>query len=70
MVEVVWSYGVDVRHPFFDVDVVEFSFAVPEKLLIQGVYPKWLLRHTMQGYLPDSVCRDKHKVVFDHHFAN
>jgi asparagine synthetase B (glutamine-hydrolysing) len=64
------GYGVDVRHPFFDVDIVEFSFAVPEKLLIQGVYPKWLLRHTMQGYLPDSVCWDKHKVVFDHHFAN
>jgi len=64
------DYGVDVRHPFFDADVVEFSFAIPEKLLIQGVYPKWLLRHTMQEHLPHSVCWNKHKVVFDHHFAN
>lgn len=64
------DYGVDVRHPFFDIDVVKFSFAIPEKLLIQGVYPKWLLRHTMQEHLPDSVCWNKHKVVFDHHFAN
>ena len=64
------GYGVEVRHPFFDTDVVEFSFAVPEKLLIQGIYPKWLLRHTMQDYLPESVCWNKHKVVFDHHFAN
>lgn len=64
------GYGVDVRHPFFDVDLVEFSFAIPEKLLIQGVYPKWLLRQTMQDYLPASVCWNKHKVVFDHHFAN
>lgn len=64
------GYGIDVRHPFFDADIVNFSFAIPEKLLIQGVYPKWLLRHTMQAYLPQSVCWNKHKVVFDHHFAN
>lgn len=64
------GYGIDVRHPFFDADIVEFSFAIPEKLLIQGVYPKWLLRQTMQTHLPDSVCWNKHKVVFDHHFAN
>lgn len=64
------GYGVDVRHPFFDADIVDFSFAIPEKLLIQGVYPKWLLRQTMQGHLPESVCWNKHKVVFDHHFAN
>ena len=64
------GYGIDVRHPFFDADIVKFSFAIPEKLLIQGIYPKWLLRHTMQYHLPASVCWNKHKVVFDHHFAN
>ena len=64
------EYGVEVRHPFFDQKIVEFSFAIPEKLLIQGVYPKWLLRHTMQEHLPDSICWNKHKTVFDHHFAN
>ena len=64
------GYGIDVRHPFFDADIVKFSFAIPEKLLIQGVYPKWLLRQTMQTHLPESVCWNKHKVVFDHHFAN
>lgn len=63
-------YGIDVRHPFFDTDIVEFSFAVPEKMLIQGVYPKWLLRQTMQEHLPASVCWNKTKTVFDHHFAN
>ncbi len=64
------EYGIEVQHPFFDSDVVKFSFAIPEKLLIQGAYPKWLLRQTMQAYLPASVCWNKHKVVFDHHFAN
>ena len=24
----------------------------------------------MQDYLPDSICWNKHKTVFDHHFAN
>ncbi|WP_077342123.1 asparagine synthase-related protein [Pseudocolwellia agarivorans] len=64
------QYGVDVRHPFFDTDVVDFSFAIPEKMLIQGSYPKWLLRKTMEDYLPESVVWNKHKTVFDHHFAN
>lgn len=64
------NYGVDVRHPFFDTDVVEFSFAIPEKMLIRGSYPKWLLRKTMEPYLPESVVWNKHKTVFDHHFAN
>ncbi|WP_426357600.1 asparagine synthetase B family protein [Pseudocolwellia sp. HL-MZ19] len=64
------SYGIDVRHPFFDVDVVEFSFAIPDRMLIQGSYPKWLLRKTMEDHLPESVVWNKHKTVFDHHFAN
>ena len=64
------EYGVEVRHPFFDQKIVEFSFAIPEKMLIQGVYPKWLLRQTMADYLPASICWNKHKTVFDHHFAN
>lgn len=64
------QYAVDVKHPFFDTNIVAFSFAIPEKLLIQGSYPKWLLRKTMENYLPESVVWNKHKVVFDHHFAN
>jgi asparagine synthase (glutamine-hydrolysing) len=64
------QYGVEVCHPFFDQKIVEFSFAIPQKMLIQGVYPKWLLRHTMQEHLPAAICWNKHKTVFDHHFAN
>lgn len=64
------QYDVDIRHPFFDPALVAFSFAIPEKLLIQGAYPKWLLRKSMEDHLPESVCWNKHKVVFDQHFAN
>ena len=44
--------GIDVRHPFFDTRLAEFSFAVPDELWIREGYPKWLLRRTMDGMLP------------------
>ncbi|TCS37158.1 asparagine synthetase B family protein [Reinekea marinisedimentorum] len=64
------AYGIEVCHPFFHPKVIEFSFAIPEKLLIQGKYPKWLLRRSMNGHLPDEVCWKQTKVVFDQHFAS
>lgn len=64
------EFDINVYHPFFSPDIVNFSFAIPENQLIRGAYPKWLLRKTMEGDLPDSVCWNKQKVVFDLHFAN
>jgi asparagine synthase (glutamine-hydrolysing) len=68
--KVAQQFGIDVRHPFFNTKLVEFSFAVPDKQLIQGPYPKWLLRHSMQGHLPESVCWNLKKTTFDQHFGN
>ncbi len=61
--------GVDVRHPFFDRRLAEFSFAIPDDLWLRERYPKWLLRKAMTGKLPDSVAWNRHKVVFDTFFA-
>lgn len=61
--------GVDVRHPFFDRRLAEFSFAIPDDLWLRERYPKWLLRKAMDGRLPDSVNWNRNKVVFDHFFA-
>ncbi|MBV1888805.1 MAG: hypothetical protein KUG67_00985 [Proteobacteria bacterium] len=63
------SFGIDVRHPFFDRRLVEFSFAIPDDLWIRENYPKWLLRRSMTGLLPDSVCWNKNKVIFDSFFG-
>ncbi|WP_340677413.1 asparagine synthetase B family protein [Paraglaciecola sp.] len=63
-------FGIDVRHPFFNTALAEFTFAVPAKQLIQGAYPKWLLRHSMDKNLPASVCWNIKKVTFDQHFGN
>ncbi|WP_158967174.1 asparagine synthetase B family protein [Paraglaciecola sp. L3A3] len=64
------DFGISVRHPFFNTTVAEFSFAVPMKQLIQGPYPKWLLRYSMQNDLPKSVCWNLQKTTFDQHFGN
>ena len=63
------EHGIEVRHPFFDTRLAEFSFAIPDDLWIRNGYPKWLLRRAMDGVLPDSVCWNRHKVVFDDFFG-
>jgi asparagine synthetase B (glutamine-hydrolysing) len=68
--KVAQQFGIDVRHPFFNTKLAEFTFAIPDKQLIQGPYPKWLLRHSMQGHLPESVCWNLKKTTFDQHFGN
>ncbi len=62
------EFDVAVRHPFFDTRLVEFSFAVPDHLWNREGYPKWLLRRAMNGRLPESVCWNRKKVVFDDFF--
>lgn len=64
------QHGIQVRHPFFDPILAEFSFAIPQKLHIQHAYPKYLLRKAMHSLLPEAVCWNPHKVIFDQHFAN
>lgn len=47
--------GVEQRHPFFDVRLVEFALALPPEQLFQGGRTKALLRRAMDGVLPDEV---------------
>jgi asparagine synthase (glutamine-hydrolysing) len=64
------QFGVEVRHPFFNKELAEFTFAIPAKQLIQGPFPKWLLRSSMTDKLPKSVCWNIKKITFDQHFGN
>jgi asparagine synthetase B (glutamine-hydrolysing) len=63
------QYGLNVHHPLFDKRIAEFSFAIPQHLQISGKYPKLLLRQAMNDELPEQVCWNSHKTVFDQHFA-
>ena len=48
-------YGLEVRHPFLDQNVIEFCFAVPVSLWNQRLYSKWLLRYATKSLLPDDI---------------
>ncbi|WOJ95237.1 asparagine synthase-related protein [Congregibacter variabilis] len=62
------EFGVDVRHPFFDRRIAEFSFAIPDDLWLRDGQPKWLLRQAMAGSLPNELLDARHKVIFDGFF--
>ncbi|MFC3093317.1 asparagine synthase [Alteromonas sediminis] len=64
------NYGLQVKHPLMNKALAQFSFDVPQHLHISGEFPKLLLRQAMSGKLPEQVCWNKSKTVFDQHFAN
>lgn len=49
------AFSKELRVPFLDHRLVEFTFGLPEELLILNGTPKYLLRHAMRGLLPDRV---------------
>lgn len=49
------SHGIEVRHPFIDRRLAEFAVAVPPSLWNEHLFPKYLLRLSMEGLLPDKV---------------
>ena len=52
--------GVEVRVPFLDKELVEFSTKIPTKLKLKGITTKYILRKVMEKYLPkDLIYRPK-----------
>ncbi len=49
------AYGVEVRVPFLDIELVEFSTRIPPKLKMKGVETKYLLKKVAERYLPHDV---------------
>jgi asparagine synthase (glutamine-hydrolysing) len=47
--------GVEVRVPFLDKDLVEFSTRIPPNLKLKGKTTKYLLKKVMERYLPHEV---------------
>ena len=55
--------SVEARHPFFDKRFVEFCTAMPWQHKVRDGLNKYMLRKSMVGVLPDSVCW---RTEFDH----
>lgn len=47
--------GVEVRVPFLDKELVEFSTLIPPHLKMKGVTTKYLLKKMMERYLPNDI---------------
>ena len=52
-------YGIDVRDPFSDRRLLEWSFGLPENQFYRNRVDRWLIKRMMDGELPDSVLNKK-----------
>lgn len=55
--------SLELRPPFLDVDVVDFSLGLPDRLLVRKGVTKWLVKELARRYVPASVI-DRPKVGF------
>jgi asparagine synthase (glutamine-hydrolysing) len=58
------AHSIEIRPPFLDHRIVEFSASLPDSLKIQGLQQKRVLRELMKNRLPASIVRRK-KIGFD-----
>jgi asparagine synthase (glutamine-hydrolysing) len=57
-------YGVDVRYPFRDRDLVAFLMAIPGEVVNWRGRPKGLLREALSGVVPDAILARRSKADF------
>ncbi len=66
----VWSdqlgaeFGLDMRHPLWDVRLVNFMLSLPPERNFDGRWGKLILRRAMNGLLPPDVCWRRDKTHF------
>tara|TARA_B100001250_G_C19817464_1_gene799557 strand:- start:12795 stop:14681 length:1887 start_codon:yes stop_codon:yes gene_type:complete len=49
------AHGVEIRVPYLDHDLVEFSLQVPHNLFQKKLSNKWILKESMKEYIPNSI---------------
>jgi len=58
------SVGIELRRPFFDVDLIQFAFTIPDWYLLRGHTDKYLHRKALTGLLPQAVLTRTTKAEF------
>ncbi len=61
--------GLEPRHPLLDIDLVELVLGLPPELAFDRRYNRPLLRHAMEGLVPDEVRLRPYKSRFDPIFS-
>jgi asparagine synthase (glutamine-hydrolysing) len=58
------SVGVELRRPYFDVDLIQFAFTIPDGYLLRGHTDKYLHRKALAHLLPPAVLTRTTKAEF------
>jgi asparagine synthase (glutamine-hydrolysing) len=59
------AHGVEVRLPFLNHELVEFLFSLPSHFKIREGWTKWLLRTSMENFLPEEIVWRKDKTGYE-----
>jgi asparagine synthase (glutamine-hydrolysing) len=59
------AHAVEVRLPFLNHELVEFLFSLPSEFKIQNGWTKWLLRKSVDKFLPKEIVWRKDKIGFE-----
>jgi asparagine synthase (glutamine-hydrolysing) len=54
-------HGVDLRHPLFDVRLLDFCLGIPEEQFLRNGRSRWLVRRAMEGRLPAEVLLNRRR---------
>lgn len=57
-------FDIEFRHPYFDLQLVEFALSLPPEMKYQKRTIKWILRKSMDGVLPDKIKNRMDKAEF------
>jgi asparagine synthase (glutamine-hydrolysing) len=57
-------FNLELRHPFFDQELVEFALSLPPEMKYKQRTIKWILRKAMNGILPNKIRDRKDKAEF------
>ena len=49
------AYGVEIRVPFLENDLVSFASSLPANFKQRGATSKWILKKAMEGVIPDNI---------------
>jgi len=50
------GFSIELRHPFYDVRLIEFCLALPPEQKIKGAWPRSIARRALAALLPPDVC--------------
>ncbi|HWI89732.1 MAG TPA: asparagine synthase (glutamine-hydrolyzing) [Flavisolibacter sp.] len=59
------AHAIEVRLPFLEHSLIEFLFSLPPGLKIHNGWTKWLLRKSVEDFLPKEIVWRKDKVGFE-----